>query len=107
MGAFKNEQRITEIRFSQNIQNYCTLGSDWYTNQLSVTMIPRDIIPDYCEIDDFTRSLGGKEMIIEDVIDAVYTYLAENYKPLELYVESYVEDAKHMPVTVTKDSARL
>jgi len=102
LSSFANAQKITEIAFSQNIQCFCPLGNDWYTNQLEVTFTPSDIIPDYCDVDDFTRSLGGKALIIEDVVNAVYEYIVSNYNPVNLCVVSKVNDAKHMPVIVTK-----
>ena len=102
MAKFKNEQGISLIEFTQNIQDFCPLGNDWYTNQITVSMIPDSIIPDYCDIDDFTRSLGGKDLIIEDVVDAIFKYIEEEYAPKDLSVSSYVNDAKHMPVTVVK-----
>lgn len=103
MSSFANTQGITYITFTQNIQCFCPLGNDWYTNQVTVEFVPSSIIPDYCEIDDFTRSLGGEHLIIEDVVERIYTYMENNYKPNNLYVKSYVCDAKHMPVTVIKE----
>ena len=102
MSSFENKQGITQIEFMQNIQCFCPLGNDWYTNQICVRMCPGKIIPDYCEIDDFTRSLGGKRLIIEDVISMIYDHIMTVYCPEHLYVESYVDDAKHMPVRVVK-----
>ncbi len=102
MAKFENVQGITEISFTQNVQCFCPLGNDWYTNQLSVTMIPDKIIPDYCDVDDFIRSLSGKELIIEDVIKQVFDYIKKEYNPKSIKVQSQVNDAKHLPVCVTK-----
>lgn len=102
MARFKNVQGISKIEFTQNIQDFCPLGNDWYTNHITVLMVPSSIIPDYCDIDDFTRSLSGKELIIEDVVDTIYNYINTEYEPIELSVTSYVDDAKHMPVKVVK-----
>lgn len=103
MSSFANTQKITSITFTQNIQCFCPLGNDWYTNQITVDFAPSSIIPDYCEIDEFTRGLAGEELIIEDVVEQIYTYMKNNYKPTKLCVRSYVNDAKHMPVTVVKE----
>ena len=102
MAEFYNKQGITEITFTQNIQCFCPLGNDWYTNHVEVNMIPDETIPDYCDVDDFLRGLAGKSLIIEDVVDAIYSYLCTNYKPKSVRVQSSVDDAKHLPVTVVK-----
>ena len=104
MARFENVQGITEVKFFQNIQCYCPLGDDWYTNRVEVTMKPDRVVPDYCELDDFTRSLGGEKLIIEDVIDAIYSHIMEEYEPYYLSVVSSVDDAKHMAVVVSKVS---
>lgn len=103
MAGFPNRQRISKVRFTQNVQCYCPLGDDWYTNHVTVDMQLGDAIPDYCDVDDFIRSISGKSLIIEDVIDLIYKYFTDTYKPINLRVESYVDDAKHLPVTVVKE----
>lgn len=103
MGRFENKQGITSITFTQNIQCFCPLGDDWYTNEVEVTFVPEDVIPDYCEIDDYTRSLAGKALIIEDVVNDIFNYMMTEYAPSELCVTSVARDAKHMPVEVTKE----
>ena len=103
MASFANSQGITQIKFTHDIQCFCPLGNDWYTNHVTVEFEPTSIIPDYCEIDDFTRSLGGESLIIEDVVNTIYDYMNKSYKPNMLRVTSYVDDAKHMPVTVVKE----
>lgn len=103
MAKFSNTQGISRIKFTQNVQCYCPLGDDWYTNHITVNMKLGDTVPDYCEIDDFIRSIAGQSLIIEDVINLIYTHLRDNYCPIELCVESYVDDAKHLAVTVTKE----
>lgn len=104
MAKFKNVQGISKVSFKQNVQCFCPLGNDWYTNQLGVDMQMGETIPDYCEVDDFIRSISGKSLIIEDVVQQVYEYFENTYHPKALYVESYVDDAKHLPVTVIKES---
>lgn len=103
MSKFENKQNITKISFSQNIQCYCPLGNDWYTNHVFVEMQLGNVVPDYCEVDEFTRSIAGKSLIIEDVVNAVYEYLISEYSPKYLYVKSVVDDAKHIPVSVIKE----
>lgn len=103
MAKFENVQGITEIRFEQNVQCYCPLGDDWYTNQLNITMIPNKIIPDYCDVDNFIRGLSGTSLIIEDVIKCLFEYIMREYEPKNVRIESYVNDAKHLPVRVIKE----
>lgn len=104
MAKFENVQGISRISFNQNVQCFCPLGNDWYTNQLTIEMEVGNIVPDYCDVDDFIRSISGQSLIIEDVISKVYDYFIDTYSPLSLRVESYVDDAKHLPVTVVKES---
>lgn len=104
MSRFENKQGITKIEFNQNIQCYCPLGSDWYTNHVHVSVIPNNVIPDYCDVDDFMRSLGGESLIIEDVVDKIFTYFISEYGCLYVKVQSFVDDAKHLSVTVVKES---
>ena len=104
MAEFKNVQGISRVSFTQNVQCFCPLGDDWYTNHLTVKMQMGEIIPDYCDVDDFIRSISGRSLIIEDVVQQVYEYFDNTCRPKSLYVESYVDDAKHLPVTVIKES---
>ena len=104
MSRFENKQGISKISFTQNIQCYCPLGYDWYTNHVTVEMVPSNVIPDYCEIDDFTRGLAGKSLIIEDVVVSIWDHIMTEYEPKWLKVTSDVDDAKHMPVSVVKVS---
>lgn len=104
MARFENKQGISKICFKQNIQCYCPLGYDWYTNHITVEMVPGKVIPDYCELDDFTRGIAGKSLIIEDVVAQIWDHITIEYEPSFLRVTSDVDDAKHMPVSVTKVS---
>ena len=104
MARFENKQGISEISMDINVQCYCPLGDDWYTNKLYICLQPGTVIPDYCEVDDAIRKLAGEKLIIEDVVANVYNHIMQEYSPRSLSVNSYVEDAKHLPVTVTKQS---
>lgn len=103
MASFANTQGITKINMSQNIQCFCPLGNDWYTNQVEIELIPDKIIPDYCEVDDFVRSLGGESLIIEDVVKALFDYFKNSYGCSYVKIKSYVNDAKHLSVSVVKE----
>lgn len=104
MSKFVNKQGITNIEITHNVQCYCPLGDDWYTNHLCIKLEGLNVIPDYCDVDDFIRSLSGKKLIIEDVVSLIYEYIVSEYNPEHINVESYVSDAKHMPVKVVKSS---
>lgn len=104
MSKFENVQGITEISFEQNVQCYCPLGNDWYTNQLFITIVPDKLIPDYCDVDDFIRGLSGKSLIIEDVIKEIFEYFKNEYAPKNIKIQSYVNDAKHLTVRVIKEN---
>lgn len=99
----KNEFGIANITIESTAKCFCPLGNDWYTNQFTVDFYPGEFIPDYCEMDKWiAENINGKPMIIEAAVSALYNYLRDTYHPLELCVESYVDDARHSAVTVIK-----
>ena len=99
----KNTYKIKHITIESTAQCFCPLGNDWYTNQFVVDFVPAEYIPDYCEMDKWiTENINGKHMIIEQAVAMLYDYLHNTYYPVDLHVESYVEDAKHSAVTVSR-----
>ena len=102
MNTFKNTQGITTIELTQNIQSYCPLGNDYYTNQVYIRMDEMKTIPDFCELEKFLRGLSGEKLIIEDVVAKVFDKLDKEHNPKHLEVSSTVNDAVHFPVVVTK-----
>lgn len=103
MGSFENKQGINKIKLFQNVQCFCPLGNDWYTNNIQIEIIPNKIIPDYCEVDEFIRSLSGNNYIIEDVVYSIFEYFKKVYNCEYVKVESTVTDAKHLNVIVIKE----
>lgn len=101
MAAFENRQGITKISFKFDLRNFCPLGDDWYVNHITAEFRPLHTIPDYVFLEDEIRELDGKSLIIEDVVNNIYNIL-DGYGVGSLRVVSYVNDAKHMPVTVEK-----
>ena len=100
----ENTFGINDITIESKAKCYCPLGQDWYTNQFTVNFYPGRYIPDYCEMDNWiTANINGKSMIIEEAVARLYEYLRDTYMPIELCVESYVDDAKHSAVTIHKD----
>lgn len=94
---------IDHITIESTAKCYCPLGMDWYTNQFTVDFQPGEYIPDYCEMDNWiAANINGKSMIIEQAVAMLYEYLRDTYKPIDLQVESDVDDAKHSAVTVSR-----
>ena len=89
--------------FEREIQAYCPLGNDYYTCEVSVSFEAADEIFDFCEIDEFIKSLGGSRMIIEELVNTIYDRLSK-YNPKELLVYGKAKSNTHFPVTVTKRS---
>ena len=104
MARFENVHGITRIKFKQNIQCFCPLGNDYYTNQVSVLFVPDEVIPDYCEVEQYMRKMSGNKYTVEDTVFMVFDYLNTKYKPKYLKVTSYADDAVHFEVEVTKET---
>lgn len=104
MAKFKNTMGITNIKMFANLQAFCTIGKAFFTASMTIELTPGEIIPDYIEVEDYIRALSGQTLLIEDCVDLVFNYVTENYKPLKLVVSAHTGDAKHMPVTVEKQS---
>lgn len=106
--SFKNEQEISNIQIGPiKVHNFCTLGKDWYTNNLSIVIRPYNEIPDYVDIDKYIKSLEGEHLIIEDVVAKVYEHIYNVYQPKYLKISSYVDDAVHSPVMVEKETPKV
>ena len=103
MKIIPNEQGITQIFFEKQVQAFCPLGNDYYTAVMRVVMAPGNEIMDYCETDNFIKSLGGKDLIIEDLVFELYQHIMQ-YKPKYLKVSAKAESNSHFPVVVTKES---
>lgn len=101
MGSFENKQGITEIEMTGKAHCFCPLGNDWYDAEVKVLLTPTDTIMDYCDVDTFFESLNGGELIIEDVVNRTFNYFSA-YKPEQLRVTANVDNARHLPVSVTK-----
>lgn len=100
--SIENKQGITSITFEKQVQAYCPMGNDYYTASVRVVMIPGKQIMDYCETDTFIKSLGGKSLIIEDLVNEIYENVKQ-YNPKHLKVSAKAESNSHFPVIVTKE----
>lgn len=100
--SIPNKQGITQIFFERQVQAFCPMGNDYYTAVVRVVMEPSNEIMDYCDTDNYIKSLGGKNLIIEDLVNEVFEHI-EQYKPKYLRVSAKAESNVHFPVIVTKE----
>lgn len=105
MPQFKNDMKINEIKMKKRIHNFCTIGKDWYTSNLSIVFQPDEIIPDYIEVEKAMDEIDKKELVIEEVVAQVTDILRE-YEPKYIKVTNSVDDAKHLSVEVTKEYSK-
>ena len=102
MAAFENTMGINIIQLKHNIKCFCPIGKSWCTYQVEVTMKPGNIIPDYLDVvrffDEGLDTMATLEKCCADVLD----YFVREYQPMSAEVVVYCDDAKHMPVTVSK-----
>lgn len=99
----ENTQGITQIVYKTRTRNYCPIGKDWYTSNIQAQIEPDNTIPDYIDLDKFvSEQINQKEMIIEDVVNAVYNHISAEYTPKSLTITIKVDDAAHSEVIVSK-----
>lgn len=103
MPRFENKQNISNITLFKKLHNFCPLGDDWYTNNLTIIMQPGEIIPDYIEIESEISKLESKSLVIEDVVSSIFEIINQ-YNPKKIKVISEVDDATHLKVKVEKES---
>ena len=97
----KNDYGVRRITMYPEAICYCPLCKDWYTNKFEVVMTVEDMIPDYCEVEEWLdENLRGKPLIIEEAINEFHEYLSDTYNPESIEITSTVDDAKHFPVRV-------
>lgn len=98
----KNEMGISKIRIEESLKCICTISEKPYTNQLIITLTPDEVLPEYISLHELIQELTMKHLIIEEAVASVLDIIKESIDPLEIRVTSYVEDAPHPIVTVTK-----
>jgi len=120
MGMFKNTQKISSITFrpKNSCHNLCPLGQLYcdelakdgskpllphYTNQFTIDFVPGEFVCDYIDVEKWIdQNLNNETLIIEDCVAMLFDYINTTYKPKWLQVESFVDDALHGPVKVTR-----
>ena len=102
MANLENVFGINTIQLKHNIKCFCPIGKSWCTYQVEVSMEPGNIIPDYLDVvrffDEGLDTMATLEKCCADVLD----YFVREYQPMSAEVVVYCDDAKHMPVTVSK-----
>lgn len=97
----QNKYGISGYEFEREIQAFCPLGNDYYTCRVCVAFEPNDTIFDFCKVDKFIIALGGKRLIVEELVTAVYDEL-QHYNPKNLIVKGKAKSNTHFDVVVTK-----
>ena len=102
--SFKNDYQIRRITLYKKIHCYCRLGGDWYTNQLTISFVPNDMIPDYVYIDKAIEDrCERQDLLIEEVIKIIIDIIREQCpNAYDIKVKSYIDDSvpKNMYVEV-------
>ena len=105
MANFKNTMGITHIKFDHAIKCYCTIGKTLCTYNVSVEIVPNKVIPDYLEIQNELDELNNHWYTMEAACEAVEAAVTkccnDCYDMLRVSIHCY--DARHFPVTVTKE----
>lgn len=99
MARFENKYNIKLIKMNKKIHNLCTIGQDWFTNNIEIEIIPDKVIPDYIEVEKEISKFESKELVIEEVVNGILEVMKE-YEPKYIKVSSKVDDAMHLPVEV-------
>ena len=103
----KNTQKISKITLKKDALVKCKLGEDWYTAELAITMWPAEEIPDYRDIGTFIeQEVSGKLMTIEDVMEAVATFIMTTYQPHFLSTVAEVSNSNHPYVLVEREDEK-
>lgn len=99
-----NDNNITKITIKLSSKNRCPLGLDWYTNSITVLIVPDKYILDYRDIQTFNQeNVNEKELTIEQAIDTLFQHIVAEYKPHHLKITSHVVDSNHPEVIVEKE----
>lgn len=101
----ENVPKVEEIIYEDTLINYCPIGKSLYRNNLTITIHPDKVLPDYIELHEEIRGLEGKHLIIEEAVDLVLD-IVKRYHPHRAIVTTVVDDANHPKVTISKSYVR-
>lgn len=101
----ENEPKVEEIIYEDTVINFCPIGKSLYRNNLTITIHPDKLLPDYIEMHKEIRELEDKSLIIEEVVDLVLD-IVKRYNPHRAKVTTIVDDANHPKVTISKSYVR-
>lgn len=101
----KNNEQISSIIMKPFAECLCGIGKDWYHIQFDITFVPGDFYPDYMDVSRFiSDNISGRELNIEQAVDALGKMLYETYCPKHLTVKGIVDKViTHFPVEVEKE----
>lgn len=101
---FKNKQGVSEIEMTGKTHCFCPMGDDYYTAEVRIYVFQPKTIPDYCDVTAYLEELDGKNLIIEDLCKKVFRFISKQVgKKHGITVEVKVDDARHLPASVTID----
>lgn len=104
MNRIPNTQKIKSITMHPKAYAICDIGGDMYCSELTVYFVPDECYPDYMEVEKWIAdNIDGKRLNIEDVVEQVYNFLKEEYRPLQIEVRNDIVNCRtHFNVTVVK-----
>ena len=97
---FENTQGIGKIVMDGRTHLFCPMGDDWYTANIHIEIEGMETIPDYIDVTRFMEQMDGTSLIIEDACSMVHGFIVEQTHG-DVTVSISVDDARHIPVTVT------
>lgn len=106
--SFPNVYGLSKITINKKIHTYCRLGGDVYTNQITASFNPGDLVCDYVYLDKaIEERFEQSDSIIEEILAGIVEII-KNQCPnaTQIHVESYIDDSvpKNMPVKVEIDA---
>lgn len=102
MSSFDNDGKISNLHmYGIKKKCYCPIGQSECTYEIEIDMEPRNTICDYLEVDLFIKKMEYQQTL-ESACMLICDYMSSEYQPNGVMVKVKCEDAKHMPVEVTK-----
>lgn len=102
MASFENDGKISNLHmYGIKKKFFCPIGKSECTYEIEIDMEPRKIICDYLDVDVFIRGMEYQQTL-ESACAVICNHMVDEYQPDAAMVKVKCEDAKHMPVEVTK-----
>ena len=105
--SFENIYNVSKVTFNKKIHTYCRLGGDVYTNQITASFNPGNVMCDYVYLDKaIEERFEQSDSIIEEVLAGIVEII-KNQCPCatNIHVESFINDSvpKDMSLVVEVD----